>query len=177
MQVYVCGQPTQQGFEAILEKVTASYPKEAPIVWINMRQVRCQDSDSDEIVIVIVDSDPSNVNMSQEPSVYVNGMPMCARPPNKVVCDSLELTRPRLYPRRCNANDQCHNPILPAKCHPTLQSSPHDNCFLRWECCQCLCILVLLLNMSRCPGRGREYPGAGAVFSQATCTELLPRLI
>jgi len=56
-QVYVCGQPTQQGFEAILEKVTASYPKEAPIVWINMRQ---------------------------EPSVYVNGMPMCARPPNKI---------------------------------------------------------------------------------------------
>ena len=26
-------------------------------------------------------------------------------------------------------------------------------------------------------GGGREYPGAGAVFSQATCTELLPRLI
>ena len=51
VQVYVCGQPTQQGFEAILEKVTASYPKEAPIVWINMRQVRCQHSDSDEIVI------------------------------------------------------------------------------------------------------------------------------
>jgi len=56
-QVYVCGQPTQQGFEAILDKLTASYPKEAPIVWINMRQ---------------------------EPSVYVNGMPMCARPPNKI---------------------------------------------------------------------------------------------
>ena len=42
MQVYVCGQPTQQGFEAILDKLTASYPKEAPIVWINMRQVSRQ---------------------------------------------------------------------------------------------------------------------------------------
>ena len=42
VQVYVCGQPTQQGFEAILDKVTGSYPKEAPIVWINMRQVSRQ---------------------------------------------------------------------------------------------------------------------------------------
>ena len=55
-QVYCCGQPTKQGFENILETVTKSYPKEGPIVWINMRQ---------------------------EPSVYVNGSPMCARPPNK----------------------------------------------------------------------------------------------
>ena len=42
MQVYVCGQPTQQGFEDILDKLTGSYPKEAPIVWINMRQVSRQ---------------------------------------------------------------------------------------------------------------------------------------
>ena len=42
VQVYVCGQPTQQGFEAILDKLTGSYPKEAPIVWINMRQVSRQ---------------------------------------------------------------------------------------------------------------------------------------
>ena len=55
-QVYVCGQPTKAGFEAALEKVTASYPKDGPIVWVNMRQ---------------------------EPNVYVNGQPMCARPPNK----------------------------------------------------------------------------------------------
>lgn len=56
LQVYCCGQPTKQGFQNILETVTKSYPKEAPIIWINMRQ---------------------------EPSVYVNGSPMCARPPNK----------------------------------------------------------------------------------------------
>ena len=55
-QVYCCGQPTKQGFENILETVTKSYPKEGPIIWINMRQ---------------------------EPNVYVNGSPMCARPPNK----------------------------------------------------------------------------------------------
>jgi len=56
-QVYVCGQPTKAGYEAALEKVTASYPKDGPIVWVNMRQ---------------------------EPSVYVNGQPMCARPSNKI---------------------------------------------------------------------------------------------
>ena len=55
-QVYCCGQPTKQGFENILENLTKNYPKEGPILWINMRQ---------------------------EPSVYVNGAPMCARPPNK----------------------------------------------------------------------------------------------
>jgi len=56
-QVYCCGQPTVAGFENVLNKVTENYPKEGPIVWINMRQ---------------------------EPSVYVNGSPMCARPPNKI---------------------------------------------------------------------------------------------
>lgn len=56
-QVYACGQPTLAGFENALNKVTENYPKDAPIVWINMRQ---------------------------EPSVYVNGSPLCARPPNKI---------------------------------------------------------------------------------------------
>merc|ERR1739847_71594 len=56
-KVYCCGQPTIDGFTAALEKVTEKYPKDAPIVWINMRQ---------------------------EPIVYVNGAPVCARPPNKI---------------------------------------------------------------------------------------------
>merc|ERR1711953_1052841 len=56
-KVYCCGQPTAEGFEKALEKVTASYPKDGKIVWVNMRQ---------------------------EPVVYVNGEPLCARPPNKI---------------------------------------------------------------------------------------------
>jgi len=57
-KVYCCGQPTAAGVEAVLEKVTGSiYPKDGKIIWINMRQ---------------------------EPSVYVNGEPICARPPNKI---------------------------------------------------------------------------------------------
>merc|ERR1719242_2671598 len=56
-KVYCCGQPTIDGFTAALEKETEKYPKDAPIVWINMRQ---------------------------EPIVYVNGEPICARPPNKI---------------------------------------------------------------------------------------------
>ena len=56
-QVYCCGQPTVAGFENALNKVTENYDKNGPIVWINMRQ---------------------------EPSVYVNGSPICARPPNKI---------------------------------------------------------------------------------------------
>jgi len=57
-KVYLCGQPTIAGLEATLEKVTGTvYPKDGPIVWFNMRQ---------------------------EPSIYVNGEPMCARPPNKI---------------------------------------------------------------------------------------------
>jgi len=57
-KVYTCGQPTAAGVEAVLEKVTGDiYPKEGKIIWINMRQ---------------------------EPSVYVNGEPICARPPNKI---------------------------------------------------------------------------------------------
>merc|ERR1711997_23176 len=57
-KVYCCGQPTAAGLEAALEKVTGSvYPKDGKIIWFNLRQ---------------------------EPSVYVNGEPLCARPPNKI---------------------------------------------------------------------------------------------
>merc|ERR1712223_12146 len=57
-KVYCCGQPTLDGFEKVLEKVTGSiYPKDGPIIWFNMRQ---------------------------EPDVYINGQPVCARPPNKI---------------------------------------------------------------------------------------------
>merc|ERR1712021_199217 len=57
-KVYCCGQPTAAGVEAILEKVTGTiYPKDGKIIWINLRQ---------------------------EPNVYVNGNPLCARPPNKI---------------------------------------------------------------------------------------------
>jgi len=57
-KVYCCGQPTIAGIEAVLEKVTGDiYPKDGKILWVNMRQ---------------------------EPSVYINGEPICARPPNKI---------------------------------------------------------------------------------------------
>merc|ERR1711890_206614 len=57
-KVYCCGQPTVAGFEAALNKACGDiYPKDGPIIWINMRQ---------------------------EPVVYVNGQPICARPPNKI---------------------------------------------------------------------------------------------
>merc|ERR1712236_127855 len=57
-KVYCCGQPTVAGFEACLEKVTGSiYPKDGKIIWFNLRQ---------------------------EPNVYVNGEPICARPANKI---------------------------------------------------------------------------------------------
>merc|ERR1712218_383849 len=57
-KVYCCGQPTLEGFEKVLEKVTGSiYPKDGPIIWFNLRQ---------------------------EPTVYVNGNPVCARPANKI---------------------------------------------------------------------------------------------
>merc|ERR1711915_504704 len=52
-----CGQPTIAGFENALNKVCANYPKDGPIIWFNLRQ---------------------------EPDVYVNGEPICARPPNKI---------------------------------------------------------------------------------------------
>merc|ERR1712109_116981 len=57
-KVYCCGQPTIAGLEAALEKVTGRiYPKDGKIIWFNLRQ---------------------------EPTVYVNGEPLCARPPNKI---------------------------------------------------------------------------------------------
>merc|ERR1712156_514084 len=57
-KVYTCGQPTAEGFKNCLEKVTGTiYPKDGPIIWLNLRQ---------------------------EPDVYVNGQPICARPPNKI---------------------------------------------------------------------------------------------
>merc|ERR1712001_292326 len=57
-KVYCCGQPTIEGFEKALEKVCGTiYPKDGPIIWFNLRQ---------------------------EPTVYVNGNPVCARPPNKI---------------------------------------------------------------------------------------------
>ena len=44
--------------QAVLSKVCGeTYPKTEPILWLNMRQ---------------------------EPSLYINGEPVCARPPNKV---------------------------------------------------------------------------------------------
>merc|ERR1712168_76742 len=57
-KVYTCGQPTLDGIKNVLEKVTGTiYPKAGPIIWLNLRQ---------------------------EPDVYVNGQPICARPPNKI---------------------------------------------------------------------------------------------
>merc|ERR1712076_269188 len=57
-KVYCTGQPTAAGFKNILEKVTGTiYPKDGPIIWLNLRQ---------------------------EPNEYVNGEPICARPPNKI---------------------------------------------------------------------------------------------
>merc|ERR1712088_313871 len=57
-KVYCCGQPTVAGFEAALNKVCGeTYPKTGKIIWINMRQ---------------------------EPDVYINGEPVCARPANKI---------------------------------------------------------------------------------------------
>ena len=57
-KVYCCGQPTIAGFEATLNKVCGDiYPKDGKIIWLNLRQ---------------------------EPDVYVNGDPICARPPNKI---------------------------------------------------------------------------------------------
>merc|ERR1711892_373140 len=57
-KVYCCGQPTITGFENALTKVCGNkYPKDGPIIWFNLRQ---------------------------EPDVYVNGEPICARPANKI---------------------------------------------------------------------------------------------
>jgi len=55
-QVYGCGQPTLAGFTSALESLVGAN-KAAPVIWINMRQ---------------------------EPSLYLNGSPVCARPVNKI---------------------------------------------------------------------------------------------
>merc|ERR1711971_558217 len=57
-KVFCCGQPTKEGFVAAIEKACGDkWPKDGPIIWLNMRQ---------------------------EAIVYVNGNPVCARPPNKI---------------------------------------------------------------------------------------------
>merc|ERR1712198_211771 len=57
-KVYTTGQPTLEGIKNVLEKVTGTiYRKDGPIIWLNLRP---------------------------EPDVYVNGEPICARPPNKI---------------------------------------------------------------------------------------------
>merc|ERR1711988_1843934 len=57
-KVYCCGQPTAAALETTLNKVCGEiYPKDKKIIWFNMRQ---------------------------EPDVYINGQPVCARPPNKI---------------------------------------------------------------------------------------------
>merc|ERR1712241_89244 len=57
-KVHCCGQPTIEGFKNCLDKVCGTiYPKDGKIIWMNLRQ---------------------------EPNVYVNGNPLCARPPNKI---------------------------------------------------------------------------------------------
>merc|ERR1712241_1595205 len=57
-KVFCCGQPTKDGFEAAINKACGDkWPKDGPVIWLNMRQ---------------------------EAIVYVNGSPVCARPPNKI---------------------------------------------------------------------------------------------
>merc|ERR1712025_488991 len=57
-KVYCCGQPTVAGLENALNKACGDiYPKDGKIIWFNLRQ---------------------------EPSVYINDEPICARPPNKI---------------------------------------------------------------------------------------------
>merc|ERR1711899_14982 len=57
-KVFCCGQPTQEGFVKAIEKAIGDkWPKDAPIIWLNMRQ---------------------------EPIVYIDGKPVCASPPNKI---------------------------------------------------------------------------------------------
>lgn len=57
-KVFCCGQPTKIGFKFAVEKsLSEKYPRDGKIIWINMRQ---------------------------EPIVYVNGEPVCARPSNKI---------------------------------------------------------------------------------------------
>merc|ERR1711890_193750 len=72
-KVYCTGQPTITGLKNILEKVTGKiYPKEGKIIWLNLRQ---------------------------EPVVYVNGEPICARPPNKIASTQSWETSPETASR------------------------------------------------------------------------------
>eukprot|EP00095_Tigriopus_kingsejongensis_P011533 maker-scaffold33_size549341-snap-gene-1.22 protein:Tk11533 transcript:maker-scaffold33_size549341-snap-gene-1.22-mRNA-1 annotation:"PREDICTED: paladin" len=71
-KVYCCGQPTKDGLKTAIEKVCGEkYDKTKPIIWINMRQ---------------------------EPIVFVNGNPVCARPTNKIgeYAELGEVTRAQL---------------------------------------------------------------------------------
>ena len=62
-QVYCCGQPTLDGFTAAIAKACGDkVPKDGKIIWINTRQ---------------------------EPCVYVNGSPICARAPD-MICKNAE---------------------------------------------------------------------------------------
>jgi hypothetical protein len=57
-KVFCCGQPTKEGFVRAIDKaLDGKWPKDGPIIWLNMRQ---------------------------EPIIYINGDPVCARPPNKI---------------------------------------------------------------------------------------------
>lgn len=57
-KVFCCGQPTKEGYARAIEKACGDkWPKDGPIVWLNMRQ---------------------------EAIVYLNGSPVCARPPGKI---------------------------------------------------------------------------------------------
>jgi len=57
-KVFCCGQPTLAGFTKAIEKAIGDkWPKDGPIIWLNMRQ---------------------------EAIAYVGGNPVCARPPNKI---------------------------------------------------------------------------------------------
>merc|ERR1712137_179911 len=57
-KIYCCGQPSLKAYTDILEKVCGKiWPKDGKIIWISARQ---------------------------EPSVYINGEPFCARPANKI---------------------------------------------------------------------------------------------
>ena len=56
-KVFCCGQPTKEGYIKALEKACGDkWPKDGQIVWLNMRQE----------------------------AMYVNGAPVCARPPGKI---------------------------------------------------------------------------------------------
>jgi len=58
-RVFCSGQPSVEGYSNVLDKICAdfSYPKEGKVIWISTRQ---------------------------EPVCFVNGDPVCARPPDKI---------------------------------------------------------------------------------------------